>query len=638
MNGDIDIPNILIIDDDKGMCRTLSRIFEMDGYKIATANTGLSGADCVKENSFNIAILDIKLPDINGVKLLEIIKKIAPDLSVIMMTAYASTENAIEALNRGADAFVTKPFDIEELRAVVRKSIEKQRLAKEKQRLENELKESLEKYRELFENISDAVAVFMMPDGRLGIYNTRFMGLFGYSELELKNKSFPDFIHSEDLNYLRERFEKRVAGEQLRDFYEIRALNKKGDVVFLEIGDRPYLQKGETVGIEVIMRDTTERKKIEEQLIQSEKLRAMGQMSSGVAHDFNNALAIILGNTELLARQVDTLNPEQVKKQLKVIETAALDAAETVKRIQEFTRIRVDKQFSIVDINKIVEEVREMSKPRWKDQSQEKGIGIDLMVVLENDLPHVMGNPSELREVLTNMIFNSIDAMPAGGKMAIETRCVDNEVQIQVTDTGTGIPKEVRRKIFDPFFTTKGVVSDGLGLSIAYSIISRHDGRIDVDSEEGKGTTFTINLPVPREVKEKKVEDVISRDADRANILVIEDEEIVRNILSESLKSGGHNVMKASSGKEGLELFSKEKIDLVFTDLGMPGISGWEVAKFIKAKDPTVPVALITGWGVQIDDEKVKESGVDLVICKPFKIEQVLDLVAEGLKIRRRLS
>jgi PAS domain S-box-containing protein len=456
MNNKVDIstssiPNILIIDDDKGMCKTLSRILELDGYRISTANTANDGAALIKGGSFNLAVLDIKLPDIDGVELLEIIKKTYPDLSIIMMTAYASTENAIKALNRGADAFVTKPFDIEELRALVKKSIDKQMLTKEKQRLGKELKESLEKYRELFESINDAVAVFMIPDGKLSIYNKRFIGLFGYSEQELKDKGFSDFIHPEDLPAAMKRFEERIAGKPVEDIYEIKVLNKNGEVLFLEFGDRPYFQKGNIFGVEVIMRDVSEREKIEGQLIQSEKLRVMGQMASGVAHDFNNILAIILGNTELLARQVDILNPEQIKKQLKVIETAALDAAETVKRLQEFTRIRVDKEFSIVYINEIVEEVKEMSKPRWKDQSQEVGINIELIPILEKDLPHIMGSPSELREVLTNMIFNSIDAMPEGGKILIETKSVDKEVHILVTDTGIGISKELRRRIFDPF-------------------------------------------------------------------------------------------------------------------------------------------------------------------------------------------
>lgn len=632
------IPNILIIDDDKGMCKTLSRILELDGYRISTANTANDGTALIKGGSFILAILDIKLPDIDGVELLEIIKKTDPDLSIIMMTAYASTENAIKALNRGADAFVTKPFDIEELRALVKKSIDKQMLTKEKQRLERELKESLEKYRGLFESINDALAVFMIPDGKLSIYNTRFSGLFGYSEQELEDKRFSDFIYPEDLPVAQERFEKKIVGEALADIYEIRALNKNREVIFLEIGDRPYSQKGETIGVEVIMRDISERKKIEEQLIQSEKLRAIGQMASGVAHDFNNALAIILGNTELLVRQVDTLNSEQIKKQLKIIEIAALDAAETVRRIQEFTRIRVDKAFSIVDINEIIVEVKEMSKPRWKDQAQEVGINIELMSILEKDLPHIMGSPSELREVLTNMIFNSIDAMPEGGRILIETRSVNKEVHILVIDTGIGISKELRRRIFDPFFTTKGVVSDGLGLSIAFSIISRHGGRIEVKSEEGKGTTFTIILPVPFELKKDEKKTIQTREVKTANILVIEDEEMVRNILGSLLVQGEHNVYKASSGKEGLDIFDKEAIDMVFTDVGMPGMSGWEVAKSIKAKNPRIPVALITGWGIQIDDEKMKESGADLILNKPFKIDQVLDLVSEAMDIKKKLS
>ncbi|MFZ6016692.1 MAG: response regulator [Nitrospirota bacterium] len=338
MNINDNIPNVLIIDDDKGMCRTLSHILGLDGYKVSTANTGSEGAARIKEGFFDIAILDIRLPDIDGVELLEAIKKTNPDLNIIMMTAYASIENAIKALNVGADAFVTKPLRIEELRAVVKKSIDKQRLANEKKRLENELKESLEKYRELFESINDAVAVFMVPDGELSIYNTRFSGLLGYSEQELKGKKISDLIHPEDIPAAQERFEKRISGEAVEDIYELRALNKNGEVIFLEIGDCSYYQKGAAVGVEFIMRDISERKKIEKQLIQSEKLRVIGQLASGVAHDFNNALAIILGNTELLVRQVDTVSLEQIKRQLKVIETAAIDAAETVRRIQEFTR------------------------------------------------------------------------------------------------------------------------------------------------------------------------------------------------------------------------------------------------------------------------------------------------------------
>lgn len=634
---DLDRPSILIIDDDKGMCRTLSRILELDGYQITTANTASEGIALVKETSFNVALLDIKLPDIDGVELLGILKTTAHDLSVIMMTAYASTENAIKALNRGADAFVTKPFDIEELRAILKKSIDTQRLALEKKRLEKELKESVEKYRELFENINDALAVFMKPDGKLGIYNTRFISMFGYLENELEEKRFLDFVHPEDSTKAQERFMKRVAGEESEDIYELRLLDKKGKVFFLEIGDRPYSQKGKIVGLELIMRDISERKIIEEQLIQSEKLRAIGQMASGVAHDFNNALAIILGNTELLVRQLETMDIDEIKGQLKIVETAALDAAETVRRIQEFTRIRTDKEYSRVDINRIVDEVKEMSKPRWKDQSQEMGLNIELVTVLSDDIPPIIGNPSELREVLTNIIFNSIDAMPRGGEISIKTQQSNEEVKIMVTDTGIGIATDIKRKIFDPFFTTKGVVSDGLGLSIAYSIITRQGGNIDIESEEGKGTTVTISLPIPTEFEEVEEKTIMKREVASSTILVIDDEEMVRNILGNLLTQSGHSVFKASSGKEGIEIFKQGGIDLVFTDIGMPGMSGWEVSRFIKDNDSTTPVALITGWGVQIDDDKMKESGADLILNKPFRLEEVLALVAEAYDLKKNI-
>jgi PAS domain S-box-containing protein len=637
MNGNLDKASVLIIDDDKGMCKTLSRILELDGYNIETANSATEGISIAKESYFNIALLDIKLPDIDGVELLGILKKNDPELSIIMMTAYASTENAIKALNKGADAFVTKPFDIEELRAIVKKSIDKQQLTLEKMRLEKELKESVEKYRELFESINDALAVFMKPEGKLSIYNNRFISLFGYRENELANKKFFDFVHPEDILKAQERFKLRTAGEELDDMYELRMLNKKGKVFYFEIGDHPYFHKGEIIGLELIMRDVSERKIIEEQLIQSEKLRAIGQMASGVAHDFNNALAIILGNTELLVRQLESMDINEIKSQLNVIETAALDAAETVRRIQEFTRIRTDKEYTKVDINKIVEEVKEMSKPRWKDQAQEMGIHIELVTKLSNNVPNVMGNPSELREVLTNIIFNSIDALPTGGEISIETKKANGAVKIMVTDTGIGIPTEIKRKIFDPFFTTKGVVSDGLGLSIAYSIITRQGGNITVESKEGKGTTVTIYLPISDELKEGEKKAKMKREAAASTILVIDDDEMVRNILGNLLTQSGHNVFKASSGKEGIEIFSQGGIDLVFTDIGMPGMSGWEVTRFIKDHDPAVPVALITGWGVQIEDDKMKESGANLVLNKPFRLDEVLELVAEALDLKKNI-
>jgi len=232
--------------------------------------------------------------------------------------------------------------------------------------------------------------------------------------------------------------------------------------------------------------------------------------------------------------------------------------------------------------------------------------------------------------------------MPQGGEIIIESFMDDTIAVIRIGDTGSGIPKDIKARIFDPFFTTKDVQSTGLGLSVSYGIINRHRGTITVESVEGEGTTFTIKLPiakktVKREVKEEKVVP-IKRKQQKANILVIEDEEDVRELLRDILKDAGHKVEVANNGSEGIEIFKKKKFDLVFTDLGMPVMSGWEVTEKIKSINDKVPVALITGWNVKLDESEMNDNRINLVVQKPFKMEQILNLVQDGMILRDRLK
>jgi CheY-like chemotaxis protein len=216
----------------------------------------------------------------------------------------------------------------------------------------------------------------------------------------------------------------------------------------------------------------------------------------------------------------------------------------------------------------------------------------------------------------------------------------DRHIIVRIADTGVGVPKNIQQRVFDPFFTTKGPQSTGLGLSVSYGIISRHRGTISVESSEGKGTTFTIKLPVD-EMEHRKEENkmVPSSEARRkAKILIIDDEEQVRTLLSDILLRDGHEVEVAASGKAGIELFEKQEFDLVFTDLGMQGMSGWQVAEKIKSLNGRVPVALITGWNVDLSRAEMKENWVDLVVHKPFEIDQVLKLVQEGMILRERFK
>jgi signal transduction histidine kinase/ActR/RegA family two-component response regulator/uncharacterized protein YigA (DUF484 family) len=381
-----------------------------------------------------------------------------------------------------------------------------------------------------------------------------------------------------------------------------------------------------------------ELKQAQDQIVQAEKLRAMGEMASGVAHDFNNVLAAILGNIQLILHQLDHLRPEEVRERLRIIEQASKDGAETVRRIQEFTGVKRERDFTLLPINEIIEAVISITQPRWKDQAQKKGIQIELIRKLEG-VPPILGNSSELREVFTNIIFNAVDAMPEGGQLTISTQPQnDSWVEVRISDTGIGMTEEVKKRIFDPFFTTKGVTNSGLGMSVSYGIIKRHGGEILIESEPGKGTTFILHLPIgfgEKEIEEKVLKPI--KEVRPARILVIDDEDSVRDILFRMLKVKGHQVVVASDGEEGIERFKNETFDLVFTDLGMPKISGWEVGKTIKGMNPKVPIVMITGWGMELNREKMNESGIDLIVSKPFQFDQVVELVSEAIDLKERM-
>ena len=381
-----------------------------------------------------------------------------------------------------------------------------------------------------------------------------------------------------------------------------------------------------------------ELKQAQDQIIQTEKLKALGEMASGVAHDFNNVLAVILGNTQLINLQLGHLSPEEVRDQLRIIERSAKDGAETVRRIQGFTGMRRDKEFISLSLNEIIAEVVSITQPRWKDQTQRRGVQIELVTHL-GDIPLILGNPSELREVLTNIIFNAVDAMPEGGQLTISSQPqADDWVEVRIADTGIGMTEEVKKRIFDPFFTTKGVTNSGLGMSVSYGIIKRHGGEILLESEPGSGSTFILHLPTGYGEEESRVrEELPWKEVRPARILVIDDDEAVRDILSQMLRVKGHRVVVASNGEEGIERFKKGEFDLVFTDLGMPKVSGWDVGRAIKGMNSKVPIAMITGWGMELNREKMSESGIDLIVSKPFNFDQVIQLVSEAMELKEKM-
>ncbi|HSB54127.1 MAG TPA: GAF domain-containing protein, partial [Gemmatimonadales bacterium] len=361
------------------------------------------------------------------------------------------------------------------------------------------------------------------------------------------------------------------------------------------------------------------------ELVRSEKLRGLGQMAAGIAHDLNNMLAAVLGQAELL--RLRTRDPA-AREGLQILQTAAADGAEVVRRLQDFAQQRSGGPLQACDLTQLVPEALEITRPRWRDEPRRKGIRIDPIVELVG-LPLIIGNPAEIREVLTNLVYNAVDAMPQGGALRIAGRALamteDNAaarssgrpaaagdgtsapppawVELTVADTGIGIPDDILGRIFDPFFTTKGLHGTGLGLSVVYGILERHGGRIDVASIPGQGTSFRLRFRAAPADAAPGAPQPTPALVPARRILLADDDAPVRHTLAGLLRASGQEVFEAASGAEAIERIRTAGVDLVFTDLGMPEITGWDVARAAKAHRPDLPVVLLTGWGDNVAAE-----------------------------------
>jgi len=519
----------------------------------------------------------------------------------------------------------------------------------ERKKQENEIREAKEFLENLFQTSTDAIMV-TDAGGNITMVNEAMEEMLGYAREELLGMHSGRFVsHDASVKSQAQKIMEQLFDQGKICEQETVWLKKDGQQIFIEFNLSLLKDKeGAVVGGVNFIRDITEKKKMEQQLIQSEKLKSLGELAGGVAHDINNILAAILGRVQLLRKQLAPPRGRaemrgsaiDLQKGLEIIERASLDGAETVRRIQEFCRRRGDqKDFVRVDVNELIENALEFTRVKWADDVLPRGRKIKINKELSLLSPS-MGSASELREVFTNLINNAVDAMPRGGEISVKSRMDSKCAVITIEDTGGGIPRGIKDRIFDPFFTTKGPHSTGLGLSVSYGIINRHHGTIVVDSVEGKWTAFTITLPIIEkiETKEDRQEKVIPIQVrQKARILIIDDEADVRELLRDILGDAGHEVDMAQSGGEGVEMFKKQPYDLVLTDLGMPAMSGWEVAEKIRCISKSVPIALVTGWNVVLDDEAMQGSGINLVVHKPFQVEQVLNLVKEGMVVKDRL-
>jgi signal transduction histidine kinase/CheY-like chemotaxis protein len=365
-------------------------------------------------------------------------------------------------------------------------------------------------------------------------------------------------------------------------------------------------------------------------LVRSERLRVAGEMASGVAHEFNNVLGAILGRAQLLQRQSQRgeITPLALQRSLRVMERAALDGGETVRRLRQFGSPVDPAASETVDLSSIALEATEVTRTRWENEAQAE----DRPIVLEPRLEEgcwVLGRGSELREVFVNLILNAVDAMPRGGTLSISVFRDGDSVRGWVQDSGVGMDEEVRRRIFDPFFTTKGDRGTGLGMSVTYAIIRRHQGEISVFSELGFGTrmemTFALAL-APAAVAE------VLPSGEKAHaslrVLVVDDEPSVRDLLADIVRALGHAAESFDSAVTALGRIERGSHDLILSDVGMPGMTGWEFARRVRTLDPDVTIVFVTGWGEEITPEAAEEAGGNLVVPKPFTLEQIAAALA----------
>jgi len=368
-----------------------------------------------------------------------------------------------------------------------------------------------------------------------------------------------------------------------------------------------------------------ELKAAQDTLVRGATLRAVGELAAGAAHHLNNLLAVVLGRTQLLLMKSP---PAEMVQSLKTIERSAVDAADTVRRIQAFSTTDRRPEAAPLELNAAIQDALQLTRSRWEHEAQLRGARVE-MVFVPGAVPQVHGRAADIREAIANLVLNAVDAMPAGGRLSIRTWREGARAMVAVTDSGTGMPEDVRRRAFEPFFTTKGVKRTGLGLPVVYGAIRRHGGDVTMDSTEGRGTTVTFWLPIgsPAAAAEAPVPDGGARPA---AILVIDDEAAVRQLVTEVLRARGHSVTAAGSGREGLERFRVGRFDLVITDLGMPDLTGWDVARAVHGTSPALPVLVLTGWADAV--EAPSDVAVTGILTKPFDVTKLAESVAVALR------
>ncbi|HYE94141.1 MAG TPA: response regulator [Terriglobales bacterium] len=658
-------PKILYIEDNPDNRMLVRSVLMPAGYTVVDAPDGLSGVEAALREEPAVILLDLNLPGVDGYEVVTILRSFAhlAQTPIVAVTAYAMAGDRERTLVAGCDGYIEKPIDVDRLGDQVRQFIggkrERVQAAEEgvylrelNQHLVYRLLQRVEDLKRLnghfvrragqlervYTAMQDVTSELDVPTllERLLAPLAEALGCLSLAVELAEPAGFrtsvdgapnPEPARTSDAREAWSEVEWRVPlvarGHELGTMVARHRLPPSAtadEEQLLKLVARQVATAIENSRLyEHVTRTLRALEESQQRIVQGERLRALGEMAGGVAHDFNNVLAIIIGRAEVIAMDVED---RELARQIDVIIQAALDATQTVKRIQEFTRVRRSRDFRTVDVRQLLHEVLELTRSRWKDEAEARGAHYDIRVKGEA-VPVVEGEPSEIREAFTNILFNALDAMPDGGAVTFTTGVQDGRVVCTIADTGIGMPEDVRQRVFDPFFTTKGERGTGLGLSVVYGIVARHGGEIDVNSRLGAGTTFTLRFPVATRAAVGAVGTPPAPVSRQVRVLVVDDEQEVLAALGDMLRHDAHHVTLCASAQEATELIEAGGYDLVITDLGMPGLSGWDVAMRAKLRRPEMPVAMITGWSDRIDAEYARSNGVDHVIAKPFRADDI---------------
>ncbi|MCJ7618330.1 MAG: response regulator, partial [Desulfobacterales bacterium] len=635
------VPKILIVDDEARMRDSLKFLLSTEGYTIQTGCNGRGAIECLNKDRYDIVLLDMIMPDMNGHQVMDFIKKHYPDTLVIIMTGHASVDSAVESLKRGAHDYLRKPFNFEQLLARVKNTIDQIKLKKENKLVNGRLEVTEQRYRYLVDASPDIIYT-LNPEGEITFVNGAVESLLCCDSEQLVNKHYTDIIFRDDINKAKYHFNERRTGHRATSGVELRL--KKSDnghdpekcltieLKSMGIYDKPVNGAGKTfMGTYGVARDVGDRKRLEAQLLQAQKMEAVGTLAGGIAHDFNNLLMGIMGRISLISHDIDLTHPHY--KHLKDIEDIVRRGSDLTKQLLGFA-MGGKYEVKPADINELIEKCSDMFGRTRKETR--------IHSIFQKDVCAIEIDQSQIEQVLLNLFVNAWHAMPEGGDIFIHTKNVtldDDDVMhcgikpgkyvmVSVTDTGVGMDEETQQHVFEPFFTTKKLGrGSGLGLASAYGIIKNHGGIINVNSKKGEGTTFNFYLPiVEAQVVKQQPNDTEEKILyGTETILLVDDEELVVNVFREMLNNMGYDVFIARGGKEALEIFKKDKdkIALVILDMIMPDLGGGQVYDVLKEIKPDIKVLLSSGYSIDGQASEIMSRDCDGFIQKPFNMIQL---------------